>query len=67
MDGKKTIPFQKDQITKIFEVLGQPTMTSDPAYQLLAAMLEYDPDKRITAEDALRHHYFAIDPIPSVK
>ncbi|KAJ3056225.1 cyclin-dependent protein kinase [Rhizophlyctis rosea] len=102
MDGKKSIPFQKDQIIKIFDVLGQPnkerwpgvedfpeysniasmrmnphsnlknvflgnaSVTSEPAFQLLAAMLEYDPDKRITADAALRHTYFAEDPVPSL-
>ncbi|KAF6152816.1 hypothetical protein GIB67_004645 [Kingdonia uniflora] len=35
-----------------------------PAYDLLSKMLEYDPQKRITAAQALEHEYFRIDPLP---
>lgn len=36
-------------------------------YQLLAALLEYDPTKRLTAQQALQHPYFTDGgkPIPS--
>jgi serine/threonine protein kinase len=34
---------------------------SDSAISLLRRMLEYDPDKRISAADALRHEYFDDD------
>ena len=40
---------------------------SESAFNLLAAMLEYDPSRRITAEDALTHVYFTEDPKPSLK
>ncbi|CAG8669408.1 16548_t:CDS:2 [Dentiscutata heterogama] len=101
MDNKKSVPFQKNQLTKIFEVLGKPTKDqwfeiekqpeysqlasfraypnrlrdfyqhhcsskSEQGYALLARMLEYDPLKRITAEEALKHPYFEEDPIPSM-
>lgn len=33
-------------------------------YDLLMSMLEYDPAKRISAEDALRHSYFVEQPLP---
>ncbi|CAG8730034.1 10871_t:CDS:2, partial [Acaulospora morrowiae] len=102
MDSKKQVPFQKSQLTKIFEVLGKPTKEqwstidfqpdysnlnsfnakqypnrlrefyqnycsskSDLGYGLLSQMLEYDPLKRITAKDALKHPYFEEDPKPS--
>ncbi|ODV92613.1 hypothetical protein CANCADRAFT_147630 [Tortispora caseinolytica NRRL Y-17796] len=91
MDNKKTVPFQRNQMQKIFEVLGSPidewpevaqfpefqamqTLktyrsnldgwyrkaggTNMRGYQLLAALLKYNPDQRITALDALNHRYF---------
>ncbi|KAK7049312.1 cyclin-dependent protein kinase [Paramarasmius palmivorus] len=40
MDGKKNVPFQKDQLLKIFEVLGSPDTAMWPG---LAHMPEYGP------------------------
>ncbi|KAG0163199.1 cyclin-dependent protein kinase, partial [Apophysomyces sp. BC1034] len=99
MDSKKNVPFQRSQLTKIFEILGTPNKErwptidqlpdychlssftqspnnlkhiyqlmpgakSESGYNLLAALLEYDPAKRITAEKALSHPYFQEDPKP---
>jgi serine/threonine protein kinase len=41
--------------------------TSANGFKLLERMLEYDPTKRITAEEALDHPYFTEDPKPSMK
>jgi cyclin-dependent kinase 8/11 len=111
MDSKKTVPFQRNQMQKIVEIMGLPTKekwpnlvnmpeylqlptlstsqhakagsslekwyystinshstTSAPTsnsslgaegYKLLAALLEYDPEKRLTAQAALQHSFFS--------
>lgn len=114
MDSKKTVPFQRNQMQKIVEIMGLPTKekwpkmvsmpeyaqlssvhthtshgkpnssnskleawyystigghsgTSAPSnsslgpegYSLLAALLEYDPEKRLSAEKALQHKFFS--------
>ncbi|EMD33720.1 hypothetical protein CERSUDRAFT_117800 [Gelatoporia subvermispora B] len=98
LDSKKNVPFQKDQLLRIFEVLGTPHerewpgLKDLPEYQnmkrldyyenhllewcksrlrpqqgvdLLQKLFIYDPDRRLTALDALRHPWFQEDPIPA--
>lgn len=38
---------------------------SNDTCDLLIALLTLDPDKRITAEEALDHSYFWTDPLPA--
>lgn len=100
MENKKQIPFQRDQLNKIFKLLGTPTKhqwsdiehlpesknlkdfkmypnsfttfiqqnaptwKSKSGLNLLTSMLEYDPKRRITAEEALDHPYFKEEPLP---
>ncbi|KAI1842051.1 hypothetical protein JX265_013594 [Neoarthrinium moseri] len=124
MDSKKTVPFQRNQMQKIVDIMGLPTKerwphltgmpeygalgslqppmlhhhshhhgskaasashlekwyystigahssTSSPSsnsslsslgqegYKLLAGLLEYDPDRRLTAQQALQHPFFS--------
>lgn len=40
---------------------------SNNGYDLLSRMLEYDPNKRITAAEALDHEYFKDSPTPMKK
>jgi cyclin-dependent kinase 8/11 len=40
---------------------------SNSGYDLLSRMLEYDPNKRITAAEALDHEYFKEAPLPMKK
>lgn len=117
MDSKKTVPFQRNQMQKIVEVIGMPSkerwplLTAMPEYpqlntlgannskvhrpmglenwynqcmrsnqypsnvqgaspgsegfSLLQGLLEYDPQKRLTAEQALQHPYFTSGELPS--
>ncbi|EKD12434.1 uncharacterized protein L3040_001046 [Drepanopeziza brunnea f. sp. 'multigermtubi'] len=108
MDSKKTVPFQRNQMQKIVEIMGIPTKekwphlvnmpeynqlstlsssnsrsgsnlekwyystinahapTSVPSnaslgaegYKLLSGLLEYDPERRLTAQQALQHPFF---------
>lgn len=98
LDSKKNVPFQRDQLIKIFDVLGtpderdwpaivempeyqnmkrldhfrgqlqewcQPRVRSPAGYDLLRQLFMYDPDQRLTAQDALHHKWFHEDPIPT--
>ncbi|KAL6957948.1 cyclin-dependent kinase [Sarracenia purpurea var. burkii] len=45
---------------------GSPVL-SDAGFDLLNKLLTYDPEKRITAEDALKHEWFREVPLPKSK
>ncbi|XP_074278659.1 cyclin-dependent kinase G-2-like [Silene latifolia] len=45
---------------------GSPVL-SDSGLDLLSRLLTYEPEKRITAEEALNHRWFQEVPLPSVK
>jgi cyclin-dependent kinase 8/11 len=95
-DNKKQVPFQREQLKKIIDILGTPTpeqwpdLVNMPEYnqlktfrtqhyanqlpnwykligpmaasqeglKLLMSLLVYDPNKRISAVEALKHPYF---------
>ncbi|KAI0337965.1 kinase-like protein [Trametopsis cervina] len=98
LDSKKNVPFQRDQMLKIFDVLGTPDeqdwpsvkdmpeyqnmirldkavnrlhewcsskMKSQQGYDFLKHAFAYDPDKRFTARDALKHKWFQEEPVPT--
>jgi len=99
LDSKKNVPFQRDQLTKIFEVLGTPTeaewpgladmpeyanmkrldqyanrleewcqpprIRSSQGYLLLKQLFAYDPDMRLTAQQAVHHAWFREEPLPT--
>eukprot|EP00262_Sarcandra_glabra_P004976 TRINITY_DN16208_c0_g2_i7.p1 TRINITY_DN16208_c0_g2~~TRINITY_DN16208_c0_g2_i7.p1 ORF type:complete len:118 (-),score=17.57 TRINITY_DN16208_c0_g2_i7:282-635(-) len=45
---------------------GRPTL-SEAGFDLLNKLLTYDPEKRITAEAALKHEWFREVPLPKLK
>jgi len=99
LDSKKNVPFQRDQLLKIFEVLGTPKeqdwlgLVNMPEYQsmkrldhfqdrlgdwcisrlrndssaldLLRGLFIYDPERRLTAKQALLHRWFQEEPRPT--
>ncbi|TEB23787.1 kinase-like protein [Coprinellus micaceus] len=102
LDSKKNVPFQKDQMLKILDILGTPnekdwpglvdmpeyhnlkrldhygfrlqswcqsrqglTGKDNAAYDLLRKLFMYDPDHRLTAEQAIQHRWFHEDPLPT--
>jgi cyclin-dependent kinase 8/11 len=92
IEKKSTVPFQRNQMQKIIEILGTPTperwpdvaqnpeyeqlrtfkpypnnleawyhsigQTNPLGYKLLAGLLNYDPNQRLSAQQALEHPYF---------
>ena len=38
---------------------------SEDALDLLAKMMQFDPNRRVSAEDALKHRYFSASPLPT--
>ncbi|KAG7097558.1 hypothetical protein E1B28_004895 [Marasmius oreades] len=98
LDSKKNVPFQRDQLLRIFEVLGTPDeagwprivhmpeynnmkrldrypsrlhewcqtrIRSQQGYDLLRQLFSYDPDRRLTAKEALQHPWFHEEPLPT--
>ncbi|KAJ3498344.1 hypothetical protein NLJ89_g10231 [Agrocybe chaxingu] len=98
LDSKKNVPFQRDQLLKIFDVLGTPDEKDWPGvvdmpeyqsmkrldhfanrlsdwchsriratqgYDLLRQLFIYDPERRLTAKDALQHKWFQEEPKPT--
>ncbi|KAI5121191.1 hypothetical protein M0805_005992 [Coniferiporia weirii] len=98
MGSKKNIPFQRDQLLKIFDVRGTPDLNEWPGlknmpeyqsmkrldrysdklyewcqarvrskegYDLLRHLFAYDPDKRLTAREAMEHRWFQEEPKPT--
>lgn len=42
-------------------------MKSALGYEFLKQTFAYDPDKRLTAREALRHKWFQEEPVPTAK
>lgn len=43
-------------------------MTGDPdAYDLMRQLFAYDPDNRLTCQEALQHKWFRVAPVPTEK
>ncbi|KAJ7632170.1 kinase-like domain-containing protein [Roridomyces roridus] len=74
LDSKKNVPFQRDQLLKIFEVLGTPDEQDWPGVKDMIeyqAMKRLDPytnrlyECRLTAKEALQHKWFHEEPYPT--
>lgn len=44
-----------------------PRVKSQSGYEFLKQTFAYDPDKRLTAREALKHKWFTEDPVPTAK
>ncbi|KAF6148953.1 hypothetical protein GIB67_026698 [Kingdonia uniflora] len=65
----KFVKHHCDQLRKKFRAtsfIGSPII-SEVGYDLLRKLLNYDPEKRITAKDALNHEWFREVPLPKSK
>ncbi|XP_050879274.1 cyclin-dependent kinase G-2 isoform X3 [Lathyrus oleraceus] len=65
----RNVPFRYSLLRKKFPATsftGSPVL-SDSGFDLLNKLLTYDPEKRITAEDALNHEWFREVPLPKSK
>lgn len=62
MDSKKTVPFQRNQMQKIMEIMSPPTKDKWP---LLSAMPEYNQLNSLVAALTSGHHSTATRGIPS--
>jgi len=45
----------------------QHKIDSEKGYDLLRGLFQYDPDRRLTAHDALAHEWFQEVPLPTKK
>mmetsp|Transcript_12665 Transcript_12665/g.30046 ORF Transcript_12665/g.30046 Transcript_12665/m.30046 type:complete len:339 (-) Transcript_12665:119-1135(-) len=64
--GMKELPgFMEFQRTKPVPLRTIFKDASDEALELLSQMVQFDPTRRITAEEALKHRYFCTDPKPT--
>ena len=62
---KELAEFDRDKKTMLRMVYDSfPSAKGENGFKLLASMLDYNPDTRITADEALVHHYFADKPNP---
>lgn len=65
---KKSSVNKQFSLHKYFNVPNNADLAlSKNGMDLLTRLLEYDPEKRITAAEALEHPYFKEDPIPVIK
>ncbi len=59
---KKKVMFPQQPHNNLYKRFG--TGLSRNGFSLLSKMLTYDPEKRITAEQAFDHPFFSEDPLP---
>jgi predicted protein (fragment) len=60
----KRVNFPKHPYNNLHEKLGKPARLSSLGFDLMNRFLTYCPEKRITAETALKHDFFKESPLP---
>ena len=63
----KLMEFSNLKTNNLFRIYSSFKSKSQTGYTLLKELLEYDPEKRISPDEALSHQFFKEIPIPKEK
>jgi cell division cycle 2-like protein len=66
-DYEKLMEFSNFKTSNLYRVYSSFATQSQSGFNLLQELLSYDPEKRISSENALDHPYFKEMPIPTEK
>ena len=66
-DYEKLVEFSNLKTSNLSRIYSSFQTQSQSGLKLLQELLEYDPEKRITPENAIKHPFFEEMPIPTEK
>ena len=66
-DYEKLVEFSNLKTNNLARIYSSFQTQSQSGLKLLQELLEYDPEKRLSPENAIQHPYFKEMPIPSEK